>query len=138
LITVRNATERDYPAIARIQSFCPQAAQWPVGDYSNYRTLIAYAGAEAVGFCAWRQVSDDEAELLNLAVLPAARRTGVASSLLGALGNTAKGDLFLEVAETNSAAVSLYTKRGWEQIGVRKGYYENGSTNAVVMKKGSC
>jgi ribosomal protein S18 acetylase RimI-like enzyme len=137
LMTVRAAIERDYPAVARIQASSPEAAQWPVGDYSNYSVLLAIDETGALGFCAWRQTSPQEAELLNLAVAPAARRKGVASALLRALLNTASGDVFLEVSEANTAARTLYEREGWEAVAVRKGYYENGSVNAVVMKKGS-
>jgi ribosomal-protein-alanine N-acetyltransferase len=140
---VRTATERDYPAIARIQLAAPEAAQWPVGDYSNFRMLLALLidglpaehGPVAAGFCAWRQAGPDEAELLNLAVDPASRRRGVASALLTALEREASGQLFLEVAEPNLPAIALYEHHGWVRNGVRKGYYRQGSVNAIVMQK---
>ena len=133
-ITVRNATERDYPAIARIQQTSPEAAQWPVGDYSGFRLLLACLEGPA-GFCAWRQSSPGEAELLNLAVDPAFRRRGIASALLRALETEAKGELFLEVAEPNHAAIALYEHHGWVRAGLRKGYYAQGTVNAIVMQK---
>jgi len=136
-VLVRAGTERDYPAIARIQQLCPEAAQWPVGDYSGYQMLLALFDSLPAGFCAWRQTSPREAELLNLAVDPAWRRRGVASALLTALEKAAAGDIFLEVAEPNGPAVALYTRLGWEQTGVRRGYYCRGTINAVVMKKRS-
>ena len=129
--------ERDYPAIARIQQSCPEAAQWPVGDYSGYRMLLALVDSLPAGFCAWRQTSPDEAELLNLAVDPAMRRRGVASALLATLEKNATGEIFLEVAEPNLSAVALYTRLGWQQTGTRRGYYCHGTINAVVMKKRS-
>jgi ribosomal-protein-alanine N-acetyltransferase len=139
VVEVRNATERDYPAIARIQQRSPEAAQWPVGDYSNFRILLALApgadGPVAAGFCAWRQTAPDEAELLNLAVDPASRRHGVASALLAALEREATGQLFLEVAEPNRPAIALYEHHGWVRNGVRKGYYQQGLVNAIVMQK---
>jgi ribosomal-protein-alanine N-acetyltransferase len=138
-ITVRTATERDYPAIARIQQSSPEAAQWPVGDYSGFRVFLAMLPAEGgeapVGFCAWRQSTPQEAELLNLAVDPANRRRGVASALLEALAREALGDLFLEVAEPNLPAIALYEHHGWVRNGVRKGYYGQGQINAIVMQK---
>jgi ribosomal-protein-alanine N-acetyltransferase len=70
-------------------------------------------------------------------VAPQARRKGVASALLSALTEAANGEVFLEAAETNTSAIDLYAKLGWERISVRKGYYENGCVNAVVMKKSS-
>lgn len=137
-ILVRTATERDYPAIARIQQASPEAAQWPVGDYSGFRILLAMLpgerGPAAAGFCAWRQSSSDEAELLNLAVDPASRRRGVATALLEALDREAKGNLFLEVAEPNHPAIALYEHHGWVRTGVRKGYYGQGNVNAIVMQ----
>jgi ribosomal-protein-alanine N-acetyltransferase len=138
-INVRIATERDYPAIARIQQASHEAAQWPVGDYSGFQVLLALLPGEhgpvAAGFCAWRQSAPDEAELLNLAVEPGSRRRGVASALLEALERKAKGKLFLEVAEPNAPAIALYEHHGWVRNGVRKGYYEQGNVNAIVMQK---
>ena len=129
--------EADYAAIARIQLQCPEAAQWPVGDYSNFSVLVALTDSGPAGFCAWRQTAPDEAELLNLGVAPSARRQGVASALLRELRRNCAGEIFLEVAEPNSAAIALYRKHGWEPVAVRKNYYNAGTTNAVVMKKGS-
>ena len=138
-ISVRTAIECDYPAIARIQQSSPEAAQWPVGDYSGFEVLLALAPVESnlvpVGFCAWRQSTPEEAELLNLAVDPASRRRGVASALLAALASTAKGSVFLEVAEPNLPAIALYEHHGWVRSGLRKGYYERGNINAIVMEK---
>ena len=125
--------------IARIQQLSPEAAQWPVGDYSNFSLLLALLATEngqvPVGFCAWRQTTFEEAELLNLAVNPAQRRRGVASALLDALSGISKGKVFLEVAEPNYAAIALYEHHGWVRKGIRKGYYNQGRINAVVMVK---
>jgi len=114
---------------------CPEAAQWPLGDYSGFRMLLAVVGNTAAGFCAWRQSTADEAELLNLAVAPEQRRKGVASALLEALEREAAGAIFLEVAEPNTPAIALYEHHGWVKTGVRKGYYAHGSVNAIVMQK---
>jgi ribosomal-protein-alanine N-acetyltransferase len=138
-ILVRTANESDFPAIARIQQVSPEAAQWPVGDYSGFRVLLATLptgnGEVPVGFCAWRQSTPDEAELLNLAVNPANRRRGIASALIEAFARSAQGGLFLEVAETNHPAIALYEHHGWVRNGVRRGYYEHGNVNAIVMEK---
>lgn len=134
-ITVRAASERDFPAVARIQQHCPEAAQWPLGDYSGFPLLIALINNTPAGFCSWRQTTPDEAEILNLAVEPEWRRRGVGTALLNALGGSAKGTVFLEVAEPNAPAVALYQKLGWRRAGLRPGYYNHGTVNAVVMKK---
>ena len=49
--------------------------------------------------------------------------------------HTAKAnDIFLEVRESNIAAIQLYKRYHFEQVGVRKSYYQDGE-NAIVMKK---
>jgi ribosomal-protein-alanine N-acetyltransferase len=108
-----------------------------LGDYSGFETLLALVDTTPAGFCAWRQTAPDEAELLNLGVDPAARRRGVGSALLEALRREAQGEIFLEVAEPNAAAIALYTSAGWQAVALRRGYYDGGRINAVVMKKGS-
>ena len=135
---IRTATERDYPAIARLQQKAPEAAQWPVGDYAGYEVLLAMIDGVPAGFCCWRQTMPDEAELLNLAVDPAQRRKGVGRALLQALEKAAAGTIFLEVAADNDGALALYRAAGWEDVAVRRGYYHHGQTDAVVMKKRSC
>ena len=134
---VRPALPADYPGIARIQTASPGAAQWPLGDYSNFTVLVALDGAEMVGFCAWRQTASDEAELLNLAVVPARRKLGVGMALLEELRQIARGALFLEVGAQNVAAAALYRKAGWREVSLRKDYYGQGN-NAIVMKISSC
>jgi ribosomal protein S18 acetylase RimI-like enzyme len=136
-ILIRTALERDYSSIVRIQYRCPETAQWPLGDYSGYPLLLALVGIAPAGFCSWRQSAPDEAEILNIAVDPAFRRRGVASALLTTLSEQAHGTIFLEVAEPNLPAIALYRKHGWEQAGMRPGYYDHGIVNAVVMKKRS-
>lgn len=136
-VIVRPATEGDYPAIARIQQQCPEAAQWPLGDYSGCSMLLALLADTPAGFCAWRQTAADEAELLNIGVAREFRRKGVAKALLEELCRVARGPVFLEVAETNQAALSLYAALGWAPVGFRTGYYDNGNLNAIVMKNRS-
>jgi ribosomal-protein-alanine N-acetyltransferase len=93
--------------------------------------------ATIAGFCCWRRTAPGEAELLNIAVDPAFRRRGVASALLEALSAQAQGTVFLEVAEPNTAAITLYRRHGCEQVGLRIGYYGQGTINGIVMKKRS-
>jgi [ribosomal protein S18]-alanine N-acetyltransferase len=68
---------------------------------------------------------------------PAYRRRGVAAALLGALDQAARGSVYLEVSTANPGARALYLKCGWEEIAVRKGYYDLGKNDAIVMKKRS-
>ncbi len=134
---IRAARARDYPGVGRVQLACPEAAQWPLGDYSNFEMLVALADGVVCGFCAWRPTAPDEAELLNLGVMPELRRQGIGRALLEELIRVATGNIFLEVSAPNAGAIELYRQLGWQGIGVRPGYYGQGQVDAVVMKRGS-
>ena len=82
----------------------------------------------------------DEAELLLIATLPDARRSGEGTALLKALlDELAKRQVarvFLEVVETNEAALALYQRHGFSVSGHRHNYYGRGAGHgAVLMEK---
>jgi [ribosomal protein S18]-alanine N-acetyltransferase len=81
---------------------------------------------------------DDTAQILTVAVLPAARRRGVGRLLLRALIEQARWrgatEVLLEVREDNQAARQLYATEGFAVLGKRRGYYEQGRVDAVTMR----
>lgn len=104
------------------------------------RLLSAYGpDGAALGFIMLRTIID-EAEVLTICVGAAARRRGVGGALLqsGIRAIVADGalTLFLEAAQNNRAALALYVRAGFVEIGRRRGYYCRGATkiDAVVMK----
>jgi ribosomal-protein-alanine N-acetyltransferase len=82
-----------------------------------------------------------EGHILNLCVDPDYQHQGVGSTLLRALLATAEvsdiATLFLEVRPSNKAALGLYEKFGFNEVGIRNNYYpaENGREDAVVLAK---
>ncbi len=80
----------------------------------------------------------DEAEVLTLAVAPAARRLGVATGLLRAAGayvaSQGGAAIFLEVATPNSSARKLYAREGFVEVGRRRRYYQDRS-DALVLRQ---
>jgi ribosomal-protein-alanine N-acetyltransferase len=80
-----------------------------------------------------------EAELLTIAVDPAHRRQGLGRTLVEAFLAEARQrgaeTAFLEVAEDNTAARTLYTAAGFTQTGRRKGYYRGAGrvVDAILM-----
>lgn len=82
--------------------------------------------ARPEGFILLRIVLD-EAEILTFAVAPNAQGQGVGAALLTLALAQAKScgvvRVFLEVAANNAAACALYSRAGFVQTGIRKGYY---------------
>jgi ribosomal-protein-alanine N-acetyltransferase len=89
------------------------------------------------GFVLSRLVSD-EAEILTIAVAPKFRRSGIGAALLGAhlatLAAHGAKALFLEVGAGNHAALALYARFNFHQIGRREAYYRavDGKTMAAL------
>lgn len=91
------------------------------------------------GFVLGRAVAD-EAELLSMAVARARQRQGIGARLMAgflaeALARGAR-TAFLEVAENNVAALALYRRAGFGEVGRRPGYYaepDGRKTDALVL-----
>jgi ribosomal-protein-alanine N-acetyltransferase len=134
---IRRGEAGDLEAVAAIQSTCPEAAHWPVTEYLRYEFTVSLCAGAVAGFLVWRPLGGGECEVLNLVVGPAWRRQGVARQLVEPLlgeGNT----VFLEVRESNMAAQSFYKSMGFQEVSIRKKYYDSPPESAIVMKFHSC
>lgn len=105
-------------------------------DLPGHFGLLALDGQAPIGFTLGR-VQAPEAEILTLAVIPAARARGAGQALLhGVMAEAAArhaGELFLEVAENNVAARALYDRAGAREVGRRRRYYADG-VDALVLR----
>ncbi|MCQ2406680.1 MAG: ribosomal protein S18-alanine N-acetyltransferase [Oscillospiraceae bacterium] len=104
----------------------------------DFIILCAREGEEVLGYGGFQFVLD-EGYILNIAVFPEHRRKNVGRGIMNALENKAKEKqlafLTLEVREHNGAAISLYTKEGYNEVGRRRGYYTQPSEDAIIMTK---
>lgn len=124
-------------ALIHVAAF-PPGQQWGADAIALQLGLPgAFGLVSAAGGFILARVAADEAEILTLAVAPAARRRGLGRALVGAAlaGAAARGaaSLFLEVAETNVPALALYAQCGFGAVGRRRGYY-GGSVDALVLR----
>jgi ribosomal-protein-alanine N-acetyltransferase len=78
-----------------------------------------------------------EIQILNIAVRKDMRNKNIATKLFGVIFDYAKtkeiGEFTLEVRPSNSSAIALYKKLGFEKDGIRKNYYRNPSEDAILM-----
>lgn len=103
---------------------------------------LAVDGTTPLGFSLCRRIVD-EAEILLVAVVPAARRRGIGAALIaGARGDArlrGSRTMFLEMRDGNAAALALYRAQGFTEIGRRRDYYrgvDGKRHDAVTMRRG--
>ena len=111
---------------------------WSAGEISDLlASPLCLVLSEPQGFILGRVVAG-EAEVLTIAVEPAAQGRGVGGRLLaGFLAEAAQrgaATVFLEVAAPNGAARALYAKAGFVETGLRRGYFGS-DVDAVVMRR---
>ena len=89
-----------------------------------------------IGYVVAMQV-DEVLDLHRVAVMPAARRTGIARALLSAVQQAGRAGgarrMLLEVSDGNEAALRFYAGAGFTEIDRRAGYYRDG-TDALVLQ----
>lgn len=107
-------------------------------DNENAHFLTALLGDEVVGYIGVIEICG-EADITNVAVDTRYRRFGIGGKLLKSAesGATKRGceSITLEVRVSNEAAISLYEKNGYTQVGIRKGFYEKPTEDALLMTK---
>lgn len=118
-----------FQEMARIHHACfADHRAWPATEMADMlQNPHSFAITREGGFLIGQAVAG-EAEILTLAVDPAARRQGIGRALVTDFLSTArqKGaeQAFLEVEAENAPAIALYTRCGFAQTGLRRAYYQ--------------
>lgn len=98
--------------------------------------LVCEEGIEITGYIGM-YLSFDEGNITNVAVSPLYRKKGYGEALVSSAKELAKEKqiekIFLEVRVSNTPAISLYKKMGFENLGVRKNFYEHPQEDASIM-----
>jgi len=142
-VYIRNATYSDLPRILEIErlSF---SEPWSLNSFRRELTLpfsriivASRAADEPIDAFMVRWLVADELHILNIAVHPALRHSGIGTKLMEEAIGEAKakraGLITLEVRRANLAARSLYRKFNFQERRLRKNYYATGE-DAIVME----
>ena len=90
-------------------------------------TVLGFAGVHIIA---------GEGYITNIAVCETARRCGIGEMMLKRIIDICKSKctfVTLEVRVSNTSAISLYEKLGFETLGIRKNFYEKPTEDAVIM-----
>ncbi len=143
-MNLRNATYSDLPRILEIEELS-FSQPWSLNSFRRELTLpfsrLIVASCDPAdnlpcGFlCRW--LVADELHILNIAVHPAYRHTGIGTRLIEETIDEAKAKhaqvITLEVRRANLSARSLYRKFNFQERRLRKNYYAPGE-DAIVME----
>lgn len=139
MMHIKIATKDNISDIAKIEQAC-FSAPWSEDsiaeslDNPASHFLIAYNSDEVAGYMGL-QIFSGEGYVTNVAVLPKFRGKGIAKALITEQMKNDMEFITLEVRESNVPAINLYTKMGFENMGIRPKFYSNPTENAIIMTK---
>jgi ribosomal-protein-alanine N-acetyltransferase len=142
---VRAMREGDVPDVVAIERASYQFP-WSEGIFRDclrvgYTCRVVTLARQVVGYGVMSNGAG-EAHILNLCVGEAFRCCGIGRRLLALLVERAVAagmrEAFLEVRPSNTAAIRLYLAHGFQQVGMRRGYYQavGGREDAAVLRLG--
>nr|WP_281496781.1 ribosomal protein S18-alanine N-acetyltransferase [Ornithinimicrobium sp. F0845] len=121
---------RDYVVLHPILGEVLHAHHAFLGKFCPPEPLMGYAGLDLAG---------ETADVMTIAVDPAHRGEGHGVHLLEALLDRAEAagasQVMLEVRADNEAAIGLYSRYGFAELHRRRGYYQPGSVDALIMRR---
>ena len=135
------ADKTHIPDIARLEGLCfdkpwSEVMVAETMENSCSRYFLALEGERVLGYAGIQTVLD-EGYITNIAVDPDRRRQGIADRLVKAVLACAEEKklsfVTLEVRVSNSPAIALYKKHGFEGAGRRKGYYLDTDEDALLL-----
>jgi ribosomal-protein-alanine N-acetyltransferase len=143
---LRPMTSSDLPAVLELEhalfgeeAWSPQMLAGELAQQPASRCYLVALDGQAIAGYAGLLAAGRQADVLTLAVTTDRWGRGIGSALLEALLAEAvqRGctEVFLEVRADNPRAQALYLRYGFEQMGVRKGYYQPSGTDALVMRR---
>jgi len=144
-VIIQPLTEELIPQVAEIEAISfsepwSEAAYREILDKDSYYYVAALltGSHKVVGMCGLL-IGPFEAEVMNVAVHPDYRGQGIADCMLQALLDAGqdKGvqEFTLEVRAGNAAAIHLYEKHGFVGEGIRPGFYNKPTEDALIMWK---
>jgi ribosomal-protein-alanine N-acetyltransferase len=142
-VHIRSMMEIDLPEVAVIEQKS-YAFPWSENIFRDclrvgYTCRALDLAGQIIGY-AVMSLGAGEAHVLNVCVRDEFRGVGFGRRLLEHLLERAAaagiGEAYLEVRPSNLAAIRLYQHLGFEQIGIRRGYYQapDGREDAIVLK----
>jgi ribosomal-protein-alanine N-acetyltransferase len=146
-VRLRGMSKRDMPGVMALErelfpddAWTPEMFATELAQSTSRRLyLVAEEENALIGYAGMMFTGGPQADVVTLAVDPAHWGHGTGTALLTALLDKARdrgcAEVLLEVREDNPRARELYSRHGFTEVGIRRGYYQPSNVDAVVMRK---
>lgn len=142
ILRFRKMNKEDIPAVVEIEK---QVYNYPWSDgifkdcfTAGYKCWVCEDMEKVVAY-GILSLAAGEAHIMNICVDPAEQKQGIGQSMVETMVEAARdrkiNSIFLEVRPSNTAAISLYNRLGFSELGTRKDYYpaEEGREDALML-----
>lgn len=143
MVTYRRMTAEDVPFISKLEEET-FSMPWSADSFlemirkEDARYYVAQKDGQLVGGCGVLMIAG-EGNITNVVVAPEAREQGVATGMLRHLMREGEREgltaYTLEVRVSNAAAIHVYEKLGFVSAGIRPGFYEKPTEDAMIFWK---
>ena len=142
MFKIRNIEKTDIPYLVALEE---ELLKETVGEemlaselHNKFaRFFVATFNDMVIGYLSCWMV-EDTVDIINVVIDKNYQHHGFGQALFSQMEEEAKinncNNIMLEVKENNNQAIKFYLKQGYEQISIRKNYYQDHS-NALIMKK---
>lgn len=141
---LRPATAADVTPIAALERavfsdpWSAESIRETIGMPWIFTHVAEESAGRILGYVFCREVAG-ESELLNIAVDPTERRSGIGKALLAAalawVAERGAVETFLEVRASNAGAIALYEREGFRAVGRRPDYYQHPVEDAILYRR---
>ncbi len=140
---IRSMTMNDLNGVLAVENAC-YPVPWTAGQFVDElenrvsSILVCETDGEIAGFiCYW--LIAGEMQILNVATAPQMQQQGIGERLLNQAFHACRQaglvSAWLEVRAGNSNAIRLYQRNGFEQNGIRRGYYRDGEDALLMVRE---
>lgn len=139
MMHIKIAKNQNITDIFKIENACfstPWSEKSIAESLANPNSLfyIAFVDGKAAGYMGL-QIFSGEGYVTNIATLPEYRRQGVAKALINEAIKNDMEFITLEVRKSNHAAIHLYSRLGFEKVGIRPKFYREPTEDALLMTR---
>ena len=134
MIVISKCKESDYANLIQIEKSTLQKhsskKQLKILENQTSHLIWKIEKGKILGFVSFFHVKD-EIEIIKICIIKSYQRKNYGTRLINEIKKLKIKKIFLEVSVENTNAIKFYLKNGFEQIGVRKGYYTTNRSSRI-------